>query len=33
MSNNYSLAENITENSAVGTIEIKAQVEAEFILN
>lgn len=33
ISNNFSLAENITENSAVGTIAVKAQVEAEFILN
>lgn len=32
-SNSFSLAENITENSAVGTIDVKAQVEVEFILN
>ncbi len=32
-SNNFSTAENLTENAAVGAISIKAQVEAEFILN
>ena len=32
-SNNFSTAENLTENTAVGAISIKAQVAAEFILN